>query len=121
MDAPVARQRIIEAERNALRALCQGTAQGSVHAEGLSILAPYAFVDKVHQLVFDTLREILSADPEVIRAQLPSRLNNRGFPDLDVETFFKPHGLSAAEAIALMRSLRDCSSAAVHSTDARAF
>jgi hypothetical protein len=121
MDELETRRRIIEAERNALRALCQDTCDGSVRAQGMRILTSYPFVDAVHQLLFDTLREIPSADPEVIRAQLPTRLNNRGFPDLDMETFFEAHGLSTAEAIALMRNLCDRSSAAARSTDARAF
>ncbi len=86
--------------------MVQGTPARVVRAEGIKILADYPFQDSVHQLVFDTLREIPGDSSEIIREQLPARLNNKGFPDLDLEALFQPHNLTPAQAIALMRSLR---------------
>jgi len=100
------RKEILVAERDVLRAMCQGTAERPVRSEGLAILRDYRFADSVHQLVFETLRQIPSDAPQIIREQLPVRLNNKGFPDLDLEVFFQPHNLSAEQAIAQMRGLR---------------
>jgi hypothetical protein len=100
------RDKLIEAELDVLRAMTQGTPERAVRAEGIKILADYPFLVAVHQLIFDTLREIPADSPQVIREQLPTRLNNKGFPDLDLETVFQPHNLTARQAIALMRELR---------------
>ncbi len=98
---------LIQAERSALRALCQGMPAGDLRAEALRLLQGYTFADNIHQLIFDTLQEIPSDDPKVIRAQLPVRLNNKGFPYLDLEAFFVPPNLSAQELITLVRALRN--------------
>ena len=106
MKEPRVRDNITEAERDALRAICQGTPERSVWADAVAILADYRFEDETHQLIFDTLREIRTGDPRTIREQLAARLNNKGFPDLDLDVFFQPHGLSAEQATSLMRALR---------------
>jgi replicative DNA helicase len=101
-----AREKILEAERDILRAMVQGTPERSVWAEGVELLADYAFEDSTHQLIFDTLRELATADPALIRERLPARLNNKGFPDTNLEALFQPHNLTATQAVALMRALR---------------
>jgi len=106
MRPPGTREAILQAEREILQALCRGTLEGSVKAAAMEILGSYTFQESVHQLVFETLREIPSDDPELLRAQLLVRLNNKGFPDLDLEAFFQPHALSAGGAVERMRALR---------------
>jgi len=96
------RDKLIDAELGVLRAMTQGP----LRAEGIKILAEYPFADVVHQLIFDTLREIPADSPQIIREQLPVRLNNKGFPDLDLEALFEPHNLTDSQAIALMSELR---------------
>lgn len=100
------RHNALEAELAVLRAMCLGTAERSVWADGIALLADYSFQDDIHQLVFDALGEISSSDYATIREQLPTRLNNKGFPDLDWEKFFEPHNLSADQAMSLMRAVR---------------
>ena len=100
------RVRILEAECDVLRAMAQGTPERRVWADGAEILKDYAFGDAHHQLIFDALRELSTDDPAIIRERLPAFLNNKGFPDVDLEAIFEPHKLSAAEAVALMRALR---------------
>ncbi len=110
MEKPRADTDILEAERDVLRAMCQGTPERAVLSEGLEILADYCFTDSTHQLVFDTLRELRAANPQIIRETLPVRLNNKGFPDMNLETFFVPHHLTADEVLARMRTIHEVGS-----------
>ncbi len=105
MEKVEGRQKILEAERDVLRAMFQGTPERRVQADGAEILADYRFKDAHHQLIFDALRELANDDPALVRERLPVRLNNKGFPDMDLGAIFEPHTLSAAQAIALMRAL----------------
>jgi len=94
-----------EAERTVLRAMCVGALGRTVWREGVDLLADYRFADNVHQLIFEAMREIQTDDPLIIRELLPARLNNKGFPDLDLETYFQPHNFPANQTIALIRAL----------------
>jgi hypothetical protein len=64
------------------------------------------FYDPLHQIIFETLIEIGQAAPEGVRELLAARLTRKGFPDVDLDPFFKPHGLTADSAMALMKRLR---------------
>jgi hypothetical protein len=97
-----------ELELSALRTLCQGTADGPLLREGLKILAPYRFTDQSFQVVFETLKEMPTEERRLIREKLPARLNNRGFPDLDLDEFYQPHLLTRAEALDLLHQLAAC-------------
>ena len=94
-----------ELELAALRALCQGSTDGSLLREGLGILAGHRFVEPLHQVFFEVLETISSDNPAVIRDLLPARLNNRGFPDFDLEIYFRPNSLTRAQALELFRHL----------------
>ena len=103
---PEARRRILlETELAVLRAMCQGARDGRVWAKGISLLVNYPFLDPHHQIVFDTLRELPSDDPEKIRLVLAAWLTRKGFPDVDVDSYFQPHGLTAAAAVSMMHAL----------------
>jgi hypothetical protein len=106
---PRADSDILKAERNVLRAMCQGVPGCDVLRDGLEILADHSFMDSTHQLVFDTLRELRAGNPQLIRERMPARLNNKGFPDVDLETFFAPQRLRADEALALMHTIKAAS------------
>jgi len=45
--------------------------------------------------------------PKLTRQQLPARLARAGFPDVEVEDFFKPHSLAKDAAEELMRRLAE--------------
>lgn len=92
-------------ELEILRALSTRRLQGRARAEAFEILAGYSFVEPIHQVIFDALREIPAENPQVLREQLAVRLNNKGFPDLDLESFFAPPELTAAQAAAQIRAL----------------
>ncbi len=97
--------KLIAAERDVLRAMCQGTEGGPVWDDGLRHLSSYRFRDATHQVVFDVLRRIGSGHPEIVRQHLPRRLALAGFPDLDAQVFFEPHGLDHRQATELIQWL----------------
>lgn len=97
---------VLEREFQALRALCQDTGQRAFWHRGTALLADYRFRDPLHQLVFDSLRELDSAAPDNIRDQLLQRLTVKGFPDVEIEHFFHGHAVSADQAIAIMEQLK---------------
>lgn len=106
MEAARDEKKIVAVERLVLQAMCQGTPERTVWDDGMLILGSYPFHDVVHQLLFDTLGEINTDLPPIIRQQLPARVTLKGFPALDLAPFFQPHPLNAAQAVALMHQLR---------------
>lgn len=99
-------KKIVFVELLVLQAMCQGTPGRTVWDDGMLILGRYPFHDVVHQLIFDTLREINTDLPHIIRQQLQVRILAKGFPALDLAPFFQPHPLTAGQALALMHQLR---------------
>ncbi len=102
---PEKNDKAVRDERAVLAALCQGRLLRADWDEALARLATYRFADRVHQLVFDTLREMNTNDARVIHEQLAARLNNKGFPDLDLEGFFCTPSLSAKQVVDLISLL----------------
>lgn len=100
------REEILATEAKVLQAMCAGTPDGTVWDQGMLLLGPYPFQDVVHQLIFDTLQEINTDLPAIIRQQLAARLTRKGFPAVDTEKFLAPAGLAGEEAVALMKKLR---------------
>jgi len=100
------RSHILKDERRVLRTLCQGTPRGSVRATARDLLRTYRWREPLHHVIFEVILSIPTEVPEVIRTQLPARLTRRGFPDVEIEDLFKPHGLSKEEAEHLIRRLR---------------
>ena len=93
-------------ERLALKALCQGTPQGSIREAARRILAHYRWLEPLHQVVYQVVLAMPFDSAELIRQQLPARLTRAGFPDVEVEDFFEPHSLAKEVAEELMRSLQ---------------
>jgi len=96
---------VVESELLILRAMCQGASDRRIWEDAVTILANYPFRDNLHQLVFDTLREMNTDDPRIIEGLLPIRLTQKGFPDLDLAGFFVAHNLRAAILLAMMHSV----------------
>ena len=103
------REEILAAEVRVLQAMCAGTPEGTVWDQGMLLLGSYPFQDVVHQLVFDTLQEINTDLPDIIRQQLAARLTRKGFPAVETEKFLAGTGVSGPEAVALMKKLREWS------------
>ena len=51
-------------------------------------LSGHSFIEPEHQVVFESIRTLFPRGPFSL-AQLRVHLNNRGFPDTDVERYFR--------------------------------
>jgi hypothetical protein len=76
-------------ELQALRALCDEAIAREERQKLMQSLAQHAFIDSEHQVVFESIRALFPRGPLSV-AQLRVHLNNRGFPDTDVEKYFQP-------------------------------
>ena len=75
-------------ELQALRALCDGATPSEDRQRLVQSLTSRAFVEPENQVVFESIRALLARAPISV-AQLRVHLNNRGFPDTDVEKYFQ--------------------------------
>lgn len=89
-----------------LRALLGGTSDGSVHSVAMEQLSDYPFLENMHQILFDSIRQIPSDDPAVIRAELPRRVTLSGFPEIQLALYFEPVKASVGDIIVLVETLR---------------
>ncbi len=94
-----------ELERELLRALCQEACGGALFAEASARLAGYRFTQPEHQLVFDALRSIARDPASRIRERLQVRLNNLGFPEIDLEFYCEQLAVSPRTTRQLIRRL----------------
>jgi hypothetical protein len=76
-------------ELQALRALCDEAAPPEDRRKLMLSLNERIFIEPEHQVVFESIRSLFSRGP-ISLAQLRVHLNNRGFPDTDVEKYFQP-------------------------------
>ena len=79
----------ISAELQALRALCREETPTADREQIIKTLSAHSFSNPERQVVFESLRSLLArggVSPERLRIHL----NNRGFPDTDVEKYFQP-------------------------------
>jgi hypothetical protein len=76
------------AEFQALRALCDEAAPLAERRRLLQSLDHAAFMEPEHQVVFESIRSLFPRGP-ISAAQLRLHLNNRGFPDTDVDKYFQ--------------------------------
>ncbi len=71
-----------------LRALCDVSVPREQRQQLAQSFNHHAFIKPEHQVVFESIRALLSHG-EVTVARLNVHLNNRGFPDTDVEKYFR--------------------------------
>jgi hypothetical protein len=76
-------------ELQALRVLCDDAITREQRQGLMQSLADHAFIETEHQVVFESIRFLFPRGP-ISEAQLRVHLNNRGFPDTDVEKYFLP-------------------------------
>ncbi len=79
----------LAAELQALRTLCDEAIARNLRQNLIQSLGPRAFMVPEHQVVFESIRALFPRGP-ISQEQLRVHLNNRGFPDTDVETYFQP-------------------------------
>jgi hypothetical protein len=76
-------------ELQTLRVLCDEAAPREERQRLMQSLAQHVFIEPEHQVVVESIRALFSRGP-ISAAQLRVHLNNRGFPDTDVEKYFQP-------------------------------
>jgi hypothetical protein len=84
-----------EDELQILRILCDEAASRKRRLELLQFLQGHVFRDPEDQVVFESVRFLLSRGA-VSADRLAVHLNNRGFPDINMEKYFPAASASAA-------------------------
>jgi hypothetical protein len=74
-------------ERNALRLLLSDLLQPATRVELLGLLDEELFLDYLHRVVYEEMREVGPVPVRKLREVLPGRITNRGFPDFDWKEF----------------------------------
>ena len=87
-------------ELQTLRVLCDVAAPREERQRLMQSLAQHVFIEPEHQVVFESIRALFPRGP-ISAAQLRVHLNNRGFPDTDIEKYFQPLGAGNIEHRAL--------------------
>ena len=77
------------AELQALRTLCDEGVPRNLRQNLIQSLGSRAFSEPEHQVVYDSIRALFPRGP-IWQEQLRVHLNNRGFPDTDIEKYFQP-------------------------------
>lgn len=70
-----------------LRALCCEATPRDQRERLLNSLSLHSFLEPEHQVVFESIRALFSRGP-ISAERLRVHLNNRGFPDTDVDKYF---------------------------------
>ena len=91
-------------EVQVLGTLCNREDPRDVRAELVHVLEHYAFLEPEHQIVFESIRSLLLHD-RLSKASLAVHLNNRGFPDVDLEKFCAAALANIDDALQLVRQL----------------
>jgi hypothetical protein len=97
-------------ELDVLRALCGGAGTMPQRRALHDSLAGYLFSEPEHQVVFESLCA-LSGRKEISAAVLAVHLNNRGFPDVDLEKYFVAAPPSVEHALSRVEELRSAPNA----------
>ena len=97
------------AEAQILGTLCGQAGSVEQRNELAQNLDHYQFLEPEHQIVFGSIRSLLVHD-RVSKARLAVHLNNRGFPDVDLEKYFDAGLPSIDEAVKLAIRLRSFTS-----------
>jgi hypothetical protein len=94
-----------QTEWELLRALCSSALSAEDGREMLALLSGYCFSDAVRQAVFDEVKALGPARPDLLRQELPARLTRRGFPDVGYDELFAPSRLTSSQALEKARAL----------------
>jgi hypothetical protein len=106
---------MLSVEVQILGTLCTQAGTVEQRIELAHILDRYAFLEPEHQIVFGSIRSLLLHD-RLSNAHLAVHLNNRGFPDVDLEQYCAAALADIDEALKLARRL--CSLTRQSGTDA---
>jgi hypothetical protein len=97
-------------ELDVLCALCGGAGTTEQRQALSKLLGGYRFSEPEYQVVFESVCA-MSSRRELSAAVLALHLNNRGFPDLDLEKYFAAAPPSVEQALARVDELRSAPNA----------
>jgi hypothetical protein len=87
-----------------LGTLCSQQTASEHGTELVRTLEHYDFLAPEHQVVFESIRALLAQDG-ISSERLAVHLNNRGFPDVDLEKYSAAAFADIADALKLSRQL----------------
>ena len=93
-----------------LQFLCQNNQnerEGSILGQD-TLLGDYTWSEPLHRVIFEAIRSSPPGSPQFLQARLPAMLTRRGYPDVDLDPCFQPHGLTQAEVERFMKELKEC-------------
>ena len=99
------REEILEAEQVVLRSLCQEPFAPAQRKEIARILAGYNWHSGEHEILFEILNQSRITRLGSFREQLPATLTRKGFPDVDLASYFVARATTAGEALSVARAL----------------
>jgi hypothetical protein len=91
-------------ERNTLRLLCSVLVKPGTRLEICRLLNSNDFLDPLRRTVFEEVQAAGVLSSKQLRASLPLRVRNRGFPDFDLDKLLAPKLASEAEIEQLFES-----------------
>ncbi|MCU1340844.1 MAG: hypothetical protein JWN92_267 [Candidatus Acidoferrum typicum] len=94
----------LEAEVQVLGTLCNRAGAREQHADIVSAFDHYQFLEPEHQIIFGSIRSLLVRD-RLSTTNLAVHLNNRGFPDVDLEKYCAAGLANIDAALKLARRL----------------
>ena len=86
----------IAAELQILRTICDERVSYERRLTLLQSYSQYLFSDPEHQVVFESIHQLFAAGL-TSAPRLTVHLNNRGFPDIDVDKYFPPKTAGGAQ------------------------
>jgi len=92
-------------ERNTLRLLCSVLIKSGTRLEICKLLDPAVFQDTLRRVVFEEICALGSIESRRLRALLPARVTNRGFPEFDLHGLLAPHEVTEKEIDQLFESV----------------
>ena len=98
-------EKILRQERQALRLLCSNLVRPSTRIELCKLLEPALFQDVLHRVAFEAIQTAGAIPAAQLRAALPARITNRGFPDFELSEFLGQDTASESEIEELFQSV----------------
>ncbi len=95
---------VLQAEVQILGTLCNQAGTSEQRTELIQTLHQYTFLDSEHQILFESIRSLLPRD-RLSNVRLAVHLNNRGFPDVDLEKYCAAGLANIDDALPLVRQL----------------
>lgn len=103
-EVPMDRAAVLATELEILHALCNGGGTRQQRTELVHTLDDHVFFEPEHQVVFESVRALLTRGL-FSSESLAVHLNNRGFPDTDLDKYLVASAPNIRDALVQAREL----------------